>query len=224
MKFMNNHYGQSRIFGKARFMAEPSGDEGNGIGEGNGAGGTSNDPSGDGDNNDPSPSAEELSLKLARLQAELERANHAKDKLAKSNKELTDKARKYMTDEQKAQADKEAKDQELETLRKEVRVTKYSKRFLNMGMTEEEADNMANSITDYDLPDEFFDVFGNYVESVKKTAGDSAVQKLLRDRPDIHAGSGDGKGLSFAEEKAIAIAKRKTQVMENKATDYYKIS
>jgi hypothetical protein len=29
MKYMNNHFGQSRIFGRARFMAEPAGDIGN---------------------------------------------------------------------------------------------------------------------------------------------------------------------------------------------------
>ena len=41
MKYMNNHFGQSRIFGKARFMAEPAGDIG-GDDPGSSGGGSGN--------------------------------------------------------------------------------------------------------------------------------------------------------------------------------------
>lgn len=221
MKFMNNHYGQSRIFGgKVRFAAEPDGDGSNGIGEEGGAGGSSEGTE-DNDGSDDI-SLEELKLQLAREKAEKERYKSSIDNLTKKNKELTDKTRKYMTDEQKAQEDKEARDQELEELKKEVRISKYSKRLVGFGMSESEADELAGTIPELEDADAFFDTIGRFIDSVKKSAGESAVQELLKKRPDINAGNGDG-GNSVAEEKARAIGKRNAgRVTEHKVVDYYK--
>lgn len=228
MKFMNNHYGQSMIFGKkVRFATEPSGEAGNGIGDNGTAGGASgsdeggSDESGDNGGSDEL-SIEELKLQLAKERAEKERFKSSVDNLAKKNKELTDKTRKYMTDEQKAQADKEARDQELEDLKREVRMSKYSKRLVGIGMAESDADELAGIIPELgDNSDSFFDGLGKFIEAVKKTAGEAAVQKLLKDRPDINAGNGGG--ISIAEEKAQTIGKRNAnRTSENKITDYYK--
>lgn len=220
MKFMNNHYGQSRIFGKARFMAEPAGEGDNGVGEGSGAGGTSDD--GDESGTDDM-SVDEIKLQLAKAQAELERAKHANDKLAKNNKELTDKNRKYMTDEQRAQEDREERDRELEELKREVRTSKYSKRLVGIGMEEQKADELAGIIPELEDADVFFDAIGAFIESVKKTAGEDAVQKLLKDRPGINAGNGEAK-TSVAEEKALAIAKKNVGRTDasKKIADFYK--
>lgn len=225
MKFMNNHYGQSRIFGKrVRFAVEPSGDDGNGIGDGGTAGGSGSEPDGSDDNGADDLTLEELRLQLAKEKAEKERFKSSVDNLTKKNKELTDKTRKYMTDEQKAQADKEARDQELEDLKREVRTTKYSKRLVGIGMSESDADELAGIIPELgDNSDSFFDTFGKFVEGIKKTAGEAAVQKLLKDRPDINAGSGDNGKITVAEEKAQAIGKRNAgRASENKISDYYK--
>lgn len=231
MKFMNNHYGQSMIFGRRiRFATEPSGDTGNGVGDGGTAGGTSGTggEGGDGgDGNDDGSegmSIEELKLQLAKEKAEKERFKSSVDNLTKKNKELTDKTRKYMTDEQKAAADKEARDQELEELKREVRMSKYSKRLVGFGMSESDADELAGIIPELgDNSDSFFDGLGKFIEAVKKTASEAAVQKLLKDRPDINAGNGNGGGISVAEEKAQAIGKRNAnRTGENKITDYYK--
>lgn len=230
MKFMNNHYGQSMIFGKrVRFATEPSGETGNGIGEDGTAGGTSgsseggNDENGDNGGSDEL-SVEELKLQLAKERAEKERFKSSVDNLAKKNKELTDKTRKYMTDEQKAQADKEARDQELEDLKREVRMSKYSKRLVGIGMAESDADELAGIIPELgDNTDPFFDAFGKFIEGITKSAGEAAVQKLLKDRPDINAGNGNGGGISIAEEKAQAIGKRNAnRASETKISDYYK--
>lgn len=230
MKYMNNHYGQSLIFGKrVRFAAEPDGEGGNGVGEGATAGGKSGSDADGGEEGDGSGggsddlSIEELKLALAKAKSDTDRFKASIDKLTKTNKELTDKTRKYMTDEQKAAADREARDQELEELKREVRMSKYSKRLVGIGMTEADADEMAGIIPELgDDADSFFDNFGKFVEGIKKTAGETAVQKLLKDRPDINAGNGDA-GKSIAEEKAIAIGKRNAgRGTENKILDYYK--
>ena len=157
MKFMNNHYGQSRIFGKARFMVEPAGEGDNGIGTGSGAGGSSDGGDGDGgssdDDGDDGLSIEELKLQLAREKADKEKFKNSVDKLTKTNKELTEKTRKYMTDEQKAAAAQEERDKELEELKREVRVSKYSKRLVGIGMTEAEADDCKSCCAETEDPD-----------------------------------------------------------------------
>ena len=201
-----------KYFRFARFAVEPEGNADNGIGEGEGAGGTS----------DTDISIEELKLQLAKEKAEKERFKSSIDKLTKTNKELTDQTRKYMTDEQKAQADREAREQELEDLKREVRMSKYSKRLVGIGMGEEDADKLAGILPELDDADNFFDVFGRFVEDVKKAAGESAVQKLLKDRPGINAGNGDG-GTSIAEEIAQSIGKRTAgRATNNKIADFYK--
>ena len=230
MKFMNNHYGQSMIFGKrVRFATEPSGEAGNGIDEDGTAGGTSgsseggNDENGDNGGSDEL-SVEELKLQLAKERAEKERLKNSVDKHTKKIKELTDKTRKYMTDEQKAAADKEARDQELEDLKREVRMSKYSKRLVGIGMAESDADELAGIIPELgDNTDLFFDAFGKFIEGITKSAGEAAVQKLLKDRPDINAGNGDAQP-TIAEEKAQAIAKRNLnrKATESKISDFYK--
>ena len=226
MKYMNNHYGQSRIFGKARFAVAPEGDPGNGIGDDGGAGGASSSDDGHDDNDDKDDelSIEELKIQLAKEKAEKERFKSSIDNLTKKNKELTDKTRKYMTDEQKAQEDREARDQELEDLKREVRISKYSKRLVGIGMTESEADELAGIIPELgDESDTFFDSLGRFVEGVKKSAGESAVQKLLKDRPDINAGNGAGGGITIAEEKAQSIGKRSVgRTNDNKILANYK--
>ena len=226
MKFMNNRYGQSMIFGKrVRFMADPGGEGGNGIGDEGAAGGSSSDDNGTDDNNDPEElSVEELKLQLAKERADKERFKNSVDNLTKKNKELTDKTRKYMTDEQKAAADKEARDQELEDLKREVRMSKYSKRLVGIGMAESDADELAGIIPELgDNTDPFFDAFGKFIEGITKSAGEAAVQKLLKDRPDINAGNGDAQP-TIAEEKAQAIAKRNLnrKATESKISDFYK--
>lgn len=211
MKFMNNHYGQSQIFGRrVRFNEAPSGDGSNGIGDGATAGGTSNtDGDGGNDNNndngdeDPAIALEALKIQLAKERAEKERFKSSVDSLTKKNKDLTAEVRKNMTDEQKAQEDRENRDKELAELKREVRITKYSKRLVGFGMSETEADEMAGIIPELEDADAFFDTLGKFIENVKKTSGESAVQKLLKERPDINAGNGE----SDVDDPAMALAK-----------------
>ena len=77
MKYMNNHFGQSRIFGKARFMAEPAGDIG-GDDPGSSGGG-----SGNGESDDNKPSVEELMARLAKAESDNQKNKLALDKALK---------------------------------------------------------------------------------------------------------------------------------------------
>lgn len=205
MKFMNNHYGQSIIFKHARKVV-PDGGEGLGDdlgvdGSGGGSGGTdsvSDDPE------DDAPSIDDLQAQLAKAKADLEKAKNANNKLSTENANFRKEKRAMMTDEQKKAADLEAVNQELEELRRESRITKYSKRLIGIGMGESEADELASVIPALDDADAFFDGLSDFVESIKKSSGEEAVQKLLKERPEINAGNGD----SQKDDPSMTLAKK----------------
>lgn len=229
MKFMNNHYGQSRIFKYARRVAPDMGDVlGDGLSEGaDGSGGGSgsdvNEGSDDGDN-DEGDSLESLKAQLAKAKADAERFKNAIDKNAKEAKKLKGQLneananlRAKMTDaEREAEAQRESAE-ELEQVRTELRTIKYSKRLMGIGMAESDAEDMAKAIPELEDSDAFFDALGKFVESVKKTAGEDRLQKFIADNKiDVAAGQGD----SSKDDPAMAFAKKyvDAQKSANKGT------
>ena len=213
MKHMNNPF-VKKLFAKARFAAD-DGDAGSDGGDDGASGGGS--PS------EPEPTLDELKLQLAKAKAQADRYKNSIDNLTKKNGELTKQNRQFMSDEQKAQADQEERDRELAELRKEVRVTKYSKKFVGLGMDEESADTMAGILPDIEESDKFFETLGTHLEAIKKAAADEAVQKLLENRPGVNSGNGNGGKASPADEIAVELAKRKLSNSNSKIADHYKI-
>ena len=204
MKYMNNHYGQSRIFGRARFMAPELGEGANDDANLDNAGGSGdNNPGADDSDNDDNPSVDDLMAQLAKAQADYQKMKIQSDKNAAQAKQYKDQARAHMTAEQQAQQAQADREAEFEALKKEVRVTKYSKRLVGIGMDEKQADELANVIPEMEDSDAFFDALNNFVASVKKISADDAVQKLLKERPEINAGGGD----SDKDDPSIAFAK-----------------
>lgn len=228
MKFMNNHYGQSRIFKHARRVAPDMGDAlGDGLSEGaDGSGGGSgsdvNEGSDDGDNDEGDESLESLKAQLAKAKADAERFKNAIDKNTKEAKNLKAQLNKAnanlkakMTDaEKEAEAQKE-KAEELEQVRSELRTIKYSKRLMGVGMPETDAEEMAKAIPELEDADAFFDALGKFVESVKKTAGEDRLQKFIADNKiDVSAGQGD----SQKDDPAMVFAKRFVEQNKSKTS------
>ena len=212
MKFMNNHYGQSIIFKHAR-MAAPDGGEGLGDGAGvDGSGGGSGSNPDDGATDDDGElTLDDLKTQLAKAKADAEMFKNASDKNAREAKkykgqlnEANTQLRAKMTDAERVAQAKQERDEEFEEIQKELRTIKYSKRLIGIGMGETDADELANVIPAMEDADAFFDALGKFVESVKKTSGEAAVQKLLKDRPEINAGNGD----SAKDDPAMAFAKQ----------------
>ena len=215
MKYMNNHYGQSRIFGRARFMAPELGEGANDDASLDNAGGSGdNNPDADDSDNDDNPSVDDLMAQLAKAKADYQKLKIQSDKNAKDAKQYKDQARAHMTAEQQAQQAQADREEEFEALKKEVRVTKYSKRLVGIGMDETQADKMANILPEIEDADAFFDALNEFIASAKKTSADDAVQKLLKDRPEINAGGGDSEkndpAMAFA--KAFAAQRSKSGV------------
>lgn len=205
MKYMNNHYGQSRIFGKARFNAPDMGDGANDGADISGAGGAGADDSGADDSGDDGsePTIDELQAQLAKAKADYQKLKVQSDKAAKEAKQYKDQARARMNADEQAQQAQAEKDAQFEEMKRELRINKYSKRLVGIGMDETQADEMASILPEIEDHDAFFDALGKFIESVKKSSGDAAVQKLLKDRPEINAGGGD----SDKDDPAMALAK-----------------
>lgn len=220
MKYMNNHYGQSRIFGKrVHCIAPDMGDGGDGgIDADTGtAGGSASGTDESGDDGEKEQSIDDLMAQLAKAKADYQKLKIQNDKTAKEAKQYKDQARAHMTAEQQAQQAQAEKDEAFSAALKELRTIKYSKRLIGIGMDEKQADEMANAIPEMDDADAFFDILGKFVDSVKKTSGDAAVQQLLKDRPEINAGGGD----SNKDDPAMAFAKRfaETHKSENRGVN-----
>lgn len=200
--------GHSRYFRKARFAMPMDGAES--VSGGSGVGGSTGEGIGDidggQDNNgeDDGDDVSALKSELARWKAEAERFKKSNDKVLKEKKQLEQERRKNMNEEQLAREAQEERDKEFEEMKRELRTSRYSKRLVGIGMTEQDADAFANSIPEMEDPDAFFDTLSAFIKSREKVAGENAVQKLLKERPDIHAGNGD----SAEDDSAMALAKQ----------------
>lgn len=217
MKYMNNHYGQSQIFGRARckmpmnlqFFAESTGDGGDG-GEGG-----SDGVEGDSGEND-APTVEELMAQLAQERATNAQNKAALDRALKEKGELTKNLRKRMTAEETANEEKrladEAKDAEIKELKEKFRVMDYSKRYMGIGMDEKTAESLSELTGDLPDVDKFFSALDKFVKAKIKTAGENAVQELIKSNPDIKAGTGSADKNSWVGDVAKELAHQKTGV------------
>ena len=210
---MNNHYGQSQIFGRARckmpmnlqLFAESSDSDGGGTGG-------SGDGRDGGSESQNTPSVEELLAQLAQERATNAQNKAALDKALKEKGELTKNLRAKMSaEEQEAEAKKaadEAKDARIQELESKFRVMDYSKRYMGIGMDEKTAETLSEMTGELTDPDKFFSALGKFITASNKSAGENAIQDLIKKNPEIKAGSGDDTKTSLAEEKAVSIGKR----------------
>ena len=213
MKFMNNHYGQSQIFGRARckmpmnlqLFAESYDSDGGGTGG-------SGDGRDGGSESQNTPSVEELLAQLAQERATNAQNKAALDKALKEKGELTKNLRAKMSaEEQEAEAKKaadEAKDARIQELESKFRVMDYSKRYMGIGMDEKTAETLSEMTGELTDPDKFFSALGKFITASNKSAGENAVQDLIKKNPEIKAGIGDDTKTSLAEERAVSIGKR----------------
>lgn len=225
MKFMNNHYGQSQIFGRARckmpmniqFFAEPSGGDGGGTGDG----GEGGDNGGEHEN---TPSVEELLAQLAQERATNAQNKAALDKALKEKGELTKNLRAKMSaEEQEAEAKKaadEAKDARIQELESKFRIMDYSKRYMGIGMDEKTAESLSELTGELSDADKFFSALDKFMKSKIKSAGEDAIQELIKKNPEIKTGTGDSDKNALAKEKAKEAAHRRSGA-DNDILKYY---
>lgn len=202
MKHMNNKY---RIPFNLQFFAEGAGDsEGSEtVAEGSDGQGAE---TGEEDNG---PTMEDVLAQLAEAKAEQARLKLASDRASKEaagyKKQLQARmSAQEQEDAAKAEAE-QAKDARIQELESKFRTMEYSKRYMGMGMDEKSAEAIAELTGELSDVDKFFLTLGKFVQAVQKKSADDAVQKAIKDYPEIMAGTGD-KGTSLSVEKAKSLA------------------
>lgn len=210
MKYMNNHFGKSRIFEKPRckipmnlqLFAE-SGDNGSAAEDGEGS--SSPDSA-----LEDTPTVEELMTQLAEERAKTARLQNEKDTASSEAASFKKQLRARMSANEQEEAEKKARDaaieQELQELRNESRINKYSKRFMGVGMDETSATELASLTGEIAEPEKFFSALDKFVKATIKKAGEDSVEALIKSNPSIKAGNGDGTGESLAVKKAKELA------------------
>ncbi len=210
MKYMNNHFGQSRIFEKARckipmnlqLFADPGNDGGSSEGgeERNFSDSLPED----------TPTVEELMTQLAEERAKTARLQNEKDTASSEAASFKKQLRARMSANEQEEAEKKAREEaiekELQELRNESRINKYSKRFMGVGMDETSATELATLTGEIAEPEKFFSALDKFVKATIKKAGEDSVEALIKSNPSIKAGNGDGAGESLAVRKAKELA------------------
>lgn len=216
-KYMNYTIGRKHIFGKHSRMVMPMLmlDSDDGMSGGSAGGGSAEQLSGsESDSNDSGAEEEDadsLAAQIAKLKAENQRFKNSINKLTEEKGRLTKKNREMMSADQIAQEEREERDRQLAELQKEVRTNRYSKKLVGLGMTETDADTFASTLPEMEDSDSFFTTLASFIAEKEKIAANKAIQDLLKDRPDIHAGNGEAD----KDDPAMALAKKGVEARRN---------
>ena len=164
------------------------------------------------ENAENTPSVDELMAELAKERAEKAKLKNSFDtassELAATKKQLRTKmTAEEQIEEEKRIAD-EAKDAEIKELKDKFRTMDYSKRYMGIGMDEKTAESLSELTGELVDADKFFSALGKFITASNKAAEENYRQELIKNNPDINAGSGGDTKNSLAEERAVSIGKR----------------
>lgn len=164
------------------------------------------------ENAENTPSVDELMAELAKERAEKAKLKNSFDtassELAATKKQLRTKmTAEEQIEEEKRLAD-EAKDAKIQELESKFRTMDYSKRYMGIGMDEKTAESLSELTGELVDADKFFSALGKFITASNKTAEENYRQELIKNNPDINAGSGGDTKNSLAEERAVSIGKR----------------
>lgn len=158
------------------------------------------------------PTVEELLTKLAQKDADYAKLKNSFDSTSSELSTAKKQLKAKMTAEEQIEEEKrladEAKDAKIQELESRFRTMDYSKRYMGIGMDEKTAESLSELTGELADADKFFSALGKFITASNKSAGENAVQELVKNNPDINAGSGSDTKNSLAEERAISIGKR----------------
>lgn len=162
------------------------------------------------------PTVEELLTKLAQKDADYAKLKNSFDTTSSELSTAKKQLKAKMTAEEQVEEEKriadEAKDAEIKELKEKFRTMDYSKRYMGIGMDEKTAESLSELTGDLPDVDKFFSALDKFVKAKIKTAGESAVQELIKSNPDIKAGTGSADKNSWVGDVAKELAHQKTGV------------
>ena len=158
------------------------------------------------------PSVDELMAELAKERAEKAKLKNSFDtassELAATKKQLRTKMTAEEQIEEEKRLAEEAKDAKIQELESRFRTMDYSKRYMGIGMDEKTAESLSELTGELVDADKFFSALGKFITASNKAAEENYRQELIKNNPDINAGSGGDTKNSLAEERAVSIGKR----------------
>ena len=162
------------------------------------------------------PTVEELLTKIAQKDADYAKLKNAFDSKASALSKTEKQLKAKMTAEEQIEEEKriadEAKDAEIKELKEKFRTMDYSKRYMGIGMDEKTAESLSELTGDLPDVDKFFSALDKFVKAKIKTAGENAVQELIKSNPDIKAGTGSADKNAWVGDVAKELAHQKTGV------------
>ena len=158
------------------------------------------------------PSVDELMAELAKERAEKAKLKNSFDtassELAATKKQLRTKMTAEEQEQEAKREAEEAKDAKIQELESRFRTMDYSKRYMGIGMDEKTAESLSELTGELADADKFFSALGKFITASNKAAEENYRQELIKNNPDINAGSGGDTKNSLAEERAVSIGKR----------------
>ena len=153
-------------------------------------------------NRKKSPTVEELIEQLAQERANNQRLKASLDKISSQIAQYKHRFSEFEKIEEQRKEVEFIQKKELDDLRKQLEIVNYAKKFVEMGMDEKEAEEAAGAMLGGNI--ELFDKsIANLIKKIKKTEENEAIQKLLADRTEVHAGNGhidDSSSLTMASQ------------------------
>ena len=162
------------------------------------------------------PTVEELLTKLAQKDADYAKLKNSFDTTSSELSTAKKQLKAKMTAEEQIEEEKriadEAKDAEIKELKEKFRTMDYSKRYMGIGMDEKTAESLSELTGDLPDVDKFFSALDKFVKAKIKTAGENAVQEIIKSNPDIKAGTGSADKNAWVGDVAKELAHQKTGV------------
>ena len=162
------------------------------------------------------PTVEELLTKLAQKDADYAKLKNSFDTTSSELSTAKKQLKAKMTAEEQIEEEKriadEAKDAEIKELKEKFRTMDYSKRYMGIGMDEKTAESLSELTGDLPDVDKFFSALDKFIKAKVKTAGENAIQELVKSNPDIKAGTGSADKNAWVNDMAKDIAHQKSTV------------
>ena len=160
------------------------------------------------------PTVEELIARLAQRDADYAKLKNSFDttssELSTAKKQLKAKmSAEEQIEEEKRIAD-EAKDARIQELESKFRTMDYSKRYMGIGMDEKTAEMLSELTGELTDVDKFFSVLDKFMKAKIKSAGENAVQELIKRNPEIKAGTGEADKNAWVSDMAKELAHQKS--------------
>lgn len=155
------------------------------------------------------PNVQELMVELARVKRQLDKTSSEASEYKKKWKESLSEQEQASMEKAEAQA---KKDEEFESLKRQVRVNELTENFMDLGYSKDIARKAANAQADGDTQT-LLDIQKAFQEQQKK----SWEQEFLKNRPEIATGNGTSTTISKEQFDKMTLVEKSKLKRENEA-------